>query len=80
MKYIMIIVAVSLLGACSTMGNYKIRSESGDVVNTVPKWYMADIKESRACDTSMFTKKASRGLKGGRSLASAQNMQREQNK
>ena len=56
-RYIMIIVAVSLLGACSTMGNYKIRSESGDVVNTVPKWYMADIKESRACDTSMFTKK-----------------------
>ena len=43
----MLIVIVSLLGACSTMGNYKIRSESGDVVNTVPKWYMADIKESR---------------------------------
>ena len=58
MRYIMIIVAVSLLGACSSMGTtYQIKSESGDVVNTVPKWYMADIKESRACDTSMFTKK-----------------------
>ena len=56
-RYIMIIVAVSLLGGCSTMGTYKIKSESGDVVNTVPKWYMADIKESKACDTSMFTKK-----------------------
>ena len=43
----MLIVIVSLLGACSSMGNYKIKSESGDVVNTVPKWYMADIKESR---------------------------------
>ena len=53
----MLMVIISLLGACSSMGNYKIKSESGDVVNTVPKWYMADIKESRACDTSMFTKK-----------------------
>ena len=57
MRYIMLMVIISLLGACSSMGNYKIKSESGDVVNTVPKWYMADIKESRACDTSMFTKK-----------------------
>tara|TARA_B100001094_G_scaffold307655_1_gene339548 strand:- start:241 stop:867 length:627 start_codon:yes stop_codon:yes gene_type:complete len=57
MKYIMIIVMVSLLGACSSIGNYKIKSESGKVVNTVPKWYMADIKESKACDLSMWTKK-----------------------
>ena len=56
MNYIMIIFSVLLLGACS-MGQYKIKSESGKVINTVPSWYMADIKESRACDTSMFTKK-----------------------
>ena len=53
----MLAVIVSLLGACSSMGNYKIKSESGNVVNTVPKWYMADIKESKACDLSMWTKK-----------------------
>ena len=39
MKYIMLAVIVSLLGACSSMGNYKIKSESGDVVNTVPNGY-----------------------------------------
>lgn len=52
----MIMMSVLLFGACS-MGQYKIKSENGNVVNSVPKWYMADIKESRACDTSMFTKK-----------------------
>ena len=46
MRYIMLVVIVSLLGACSST-TYQIKSESGDVVNTVPKWYMADIKESR---------------------------------
>ena len=55
-RYIMIIMSVCLLGACST-GKYQIKSESGQVVNTVPKWYMADIKESKACDLSMWTKK-----------------------
>ncbi len=52
----MIIFSVLLLGACS-MGQYKIKSESGKVINTVPSWYMADIKESKACDLSMWTKK-----------------------
>tara|TARA_Y100001938_G_C8080950_1_gene429029 strand:+ start:305 stop:925 length:621 start_codon:yes stop_codon:yes gene_type:complete len=56
MNYIMIIFSVLLLGACS-MGQYKIKSESGKVINTVPSWYMADIKESKACDLSMWTKK-----------------------
>ena len=56
-RYIMIVMLASILGACSSMGTYKIKSESGQVVNTVPKWYMADIKESRACDLSMWTKK-----------------------
>ena len=33
----MIIFSVLLLGACS-MGQYKIKSESGKVINTVPSW------------------------------------------
>ena len=38
------------------MNNYKIKSEKGKVVNTVPKWYMADFSETKACDTPRFGK------------------------
>ena len=39
MRYIMLVVIVSLIGVgCSSMGNFiKIKSESGKVVNTVHK-------------------------------------------
>ena len=42
-KYIKILsVAVFGLLLTNCAGNYKIKSEKGKVVNTVPKWYMAD--------------------------------------
>jgi hypothetical protein len=51
------LVAIVGLSACSSMNStYKIKSESGNVVDKVPSWYMADINESKACDTSMWTK------------------------
>ena len=51
------IMAIASLTACSSMNStYKIKSESGNVVDKVPAWYMADINESKACDTSIFTK------------------------
>ena len=34
--------------------NYKIKNETGKVVNSVPKWYMADFSETKACDTPRF--------------------------
>ena len=37
-------------------GNYNIKSEKGSVVDKVPKWYMADINESKACDRKIFGK------------------------
>jgi len=43
-----------LLTNCA--GNYKIKSEKGKVLNQVPKWYMADFSESKACDTPRFGK------------------------
>ena len=50
------IVAIGALGlvmaGCSS--TYKIKSESGKVMNSVPKWYMADYSESKACDTPWF--------------------------
>ena len=45
-----------LLGACSS-STYKIKSENGSDLNKVPKWYMADINESKACDLKMFDTK-----------------------
>ena len=51
------LVAIVGLSACSSMNStYSIKSESGNVVDKVPAWYMADINESKACDTSMWTK------------------------
>jgi len=51
---------VSVLGASLLLANcsatYKIKSEKGKVMNTVPKWYMADYSESKACDTPYFGK------------------------
>jgi len=43
-----------LLTNCA--GNYKIKSESSNVVDKVPSWYMADINESKACDRKIFGK------------------------
>ena len=58
MKNISKIVAIGALGlvmaGCSS--TYKIKSESGKVMNSVPKWYMADYSESKACDTPWLGK------------------------
>ena len=49
-------LAVALmLNACAG-GTYKIKSESGKEMNTVPKWYMADFSERKACDTDLIGK------------------------
>ena len=51
------VLAIAGLSACSSMNStYSIKSEKGDVVNKVPKWYMADFSETKACDLSMFNK------------------------
>ena len=55
-KIILSLFVLTMLGACSA-GNYKIKSERGDIVDTVPKWYMADFNEKKACDLSWITKK-----------------------
>ena len=58
MKKTIKLVGVVLLGLlisnCSS--NYQIKSEKGKVLNQVPKWYMADFSESKACDTQRFGK------------------------
>jgi|TARA_B110000908_G_C10266815_1_gene464920 hypothetical protein len=53
-KLIGIAVAGLLMANCSA--TYNMKSEKGKVLNEVPKWYMADFKESKACDTPKFGK------------------------
>ena len=55
MKILGVLVMSVLLTNCA--GNYKIKKESGNkVVDSVPKWYMADINESKACEIKWFGK------------------------
>ena len=49
-----VVVAGLLVANCSA--TYKMKSENGKILNELPKWYMADFSESKACDTPMFGK------------------------
>ena len=51
-----IVVSASLLLANCSTSSYKIKSESGKELNKVPKWYMADFSERKACNTARFGK------------------------
>ncbi len=54
-KVLSAIILSAMLTNCAG-GNYNIKSEKGSVVDKVPKWYMADINESKACDRKIFGK------------------------
>jgi len=49
------VVGLGLLVAnCSA--TYKMKNEQGKVLNEVPKWYMNDFSDKKACDTPTFGK------------------------
>jgi len=53
-KLVSVVVAGLLVANCSA--TYKMKNEKGTVLNQVPKWYMADFSEKKACDTPTFGK------------------------
>lgn len=53
-KLLTVVVAGLLVANCSS--TYKMKSENGKVLNEVPKWYMNDFSEKKACDTPTFGK------------------------
>ena len=56
-KYMKIVGALSLgLLVANCSATYKIKNENGKVLNQVPKWYMADFSEKKACETPTFGK------------------------
>ena len=54
MRLVGVLFAGLLVTNCSS--NYKMKTENGKILNEVPKWYMADFSESKACDTPVFGK------------------------
>ena len=54
-NFIMIISIMALSTGCSSV--YKIKGESGNVVNTTPGWFMADINDTKACNLKLLSKK-----------------------
>ena len=53
-KLLLVVGAGLLMANCSA--TYKMKSEKGKVLNQVPKWYMNDFSEKKACDTPTFGK------------------------
>ena len=50
-RTMLILAAGLILGACSS-STYQIKSESKQILDTVPSWYMADFKEKKACNVN----------------------------
>jgi len=54
MKLVGVVAAGLLVANCSA--TYKMKSEKGKVLKEVPKWYMNDFSDKKACDTPTFGK------------------------
>ena len=57
-KYVKVMgaLALGLLVANCSSTNYKIKTEKSKVLNEVPKWYVDDFSQKKACGTSTFGK------------------------
>ena len=57
-KYVKIMgaLALGLLVANCSGTNYKIKTEKSKVLNEVPKWYVDDFSQKKACGTTTFGK------------------------
>ena len=53
-KLLLVVGAGLLMANCSA--TYNMKSEKGKVLNQVPKWYMNDFSEKKACDIPVFGK------------------------
>ena len=57
-KYVKVMgaIALGLLVANCSSTNYKIKTEKSKVLNEVPKWYVDDFSQKKACGTTTFGK------------------------
>ena len=76
-KYVKIMgaLALGLLVANCSSTNYKIKTEKSKVLNEVPKWYVDDFSQKKACGTTTFGKNKSKVCIFGKGTAVSPDLQ-----
>ena len=76
-KYVKVMgaLALGLLVANCSGGNYKIKTEKSKVLNEVPKWYVDDFSQKKACGTSTFGKNKDKMCIFGKGTATSPDLQ-----
>ena len=76
-KYVKVVgaLALGLLVANCSGGNYKIKTEKSKTLNEVPKWYVDDFSQKKACGTTTFGKNKSKVCIFGKGTAVSPDLQ-----
>ena len=76
-KYVKVMgaLALGLLVANCSSTNYKIKTEKSKVLNEVPKWYVDDFSQKKACGTTTFGKNKSKLCIFGKGTAVSPDLQ-----
>ena len=76
-KYVKVMgaLALGLLVANCSGGNYKIKTEKSKVLNEVPKWYVDDFSQKKACGRTTFGKNKSKVCIFGKGTAVSPDLQ-----
>ena len=76
-KYVKIVgaMALGLLVANCSGTNYKIKTEKSKTLNEVPKWYVDDFSQKKACGTTTFGKNKSKVCIFGKGTAVSPDLQ-----
>ena len=76
-KYVKImgVMALGLLVANCSGGNYKIKTEKSKVLKEVPKWYVDDFSQKKACGTTTFGKNKNKMCIFGKGTAVSPDLQ-----
>ena len=76
-KYVKVMgaLALGLLVANCSGGNYKIKTEKSKVLNEVPKWYVDDFSQKKMCGTTTFGKNKNKVCIFGKGTAVSPDLQ-----
>ena len=76
-KYVKImgVMALGLLVANCSGTNYKIKTEKSKTLNEVPKWYVDDFSQKKACGTTTFGKNKSKVCIFGKGTSTSPDLQ-----
>ena len=76
-KYVKVMgaLALGLLVANCSGTNYKIKTEKSKTLNEVPKWYVDDFSQKKACGTTTFGKNKSKVCIFGKGTSTSPDLQ-----